>query len=109
MSAMYSASIDKLRLVLSAMQSSSAKRADLEQRLRGQLELRLQQLQQPKENLEVTGDERERVKLLEITVTALEANVVKVTRVLTHIRIMNKPHGVWYVDFMVCKCLQSRL
>ena len=94
MSAMYSASIDKLRLVLSAMQSSSAKRADLEQRLRGQLELRLQQLQQPTENAEVTGDERERVKLLEITVTALEADVVKVTTVLTHIWITNKSHGV---------------
>ena len=89
MSVMYSASIDKLRSVLVAMQTTSSKRADLEQRLRGQLELRVQQLQQSTEEREkndAAGD-GERVSQLEIAVTALKADVVKV------LYTNNKPAG----------------
>ena len=77
---MYSASIDKLRSVLVAMQTTSSKRADLEQRLRGQLELRVQQLQQSTEERDKNdaAGEKKRVGQLEIAVTALEADVVKV-------------------------------
>lgn len=82
LSAMYSLSIEKLRSVLLAMQTSSAKRADLEQRLRGQLELRLQHLQsgRKEETQEGEGEEwqRERIQELETTVVTLEADVVKV-------------------------------
>ena len=81
---MYSASIDKLRSVLVAMQTTSSKRADLEQRLRGQLELRVQQLQQStkeREKNDTTG-EKQRVGQLEIAVATLEADVVKVLLLL---------------------------
>lgn len=77
---MYCDSMNKLRTVLLAMQSSSAKRADLEAQLRNKLEMQLKQLQGGKETDKPEDIlPREKVQQLETIVLRLQTEVAKVS------------------------------
>ena len=84
---MYSESIEKLRSVIVAMQSTSERREILEKRMRSQLEKELKQLRGErweggggKEEEEGEGVERWRQRVVEQEgkIAALEADVAKV-------------------------------
>lgn len=77
MSQMYSQSIDKLKSVLSAMQSMSAKREKLEKHLRGQLLAEIQRLKGGSVGGGSNGIKKTPADLL-VKVATLEADLIKV-------------------------------
>ena len=75
----YSESIEKLRAVLSAMQSTSQKREKLEKKMRSQLEKQISRLKKEVDGSHVRDEEcSDSLAALQIQNTALEADIAKV-------------------------------